>query len=123
MSKTSAQRLRERLERRATIRDKITEKLQADLDRLTGIQERLKVAGPNLAARQIQALKLECEIIFKKLAKILPDEKVVEHDLGDNVVGQLTDDELESRVAELLRKAGIARIAPAQGEAATTKPN
>lgn len=122
-TKTSAQRLRERLERRATVRDKITEHLQRDLERLVEIQEYLKTAGRNMASRQVSAAKLECEIIFKKLAKILPDEKVVEHDIGDNVVGQLTDDELDSRVADLLRKAGVVRAPAAAGTSEDPKPH
>jgi hypothetical protein len=122
-SKTASARLRERLEKRAAARELFAQKAPEDVKRLEEIQVRLRDCGPTLTSRALSALKLEIETIFRKLAKILPDEKVVEHDIGENVATSLTDDELDSRITELLRQAGIARATPAEAEAPPQKPN
>ena len=122
-AKTPSQRLRERLEKRARTRELFSDKAPGDVERLEAIQVRLKEAGPNLSPRALQALKLEIETIFRKLAKILPDEKVVEHDIGENVAGSISDDELDTRIAELLRKAGVVRTPATAGPEDSSKPN
>jgi hypothetical protein len=42
-----------------------------------------------LTKNQIDALKLRVDILFRKLAKVLPDLKLMEHDVGDTA-GKVT---------------------------------
>lgn len=129
--KTSVQRLRDRIASRATLRDEFVRLAPSDQARLTEIQDHLRRTGKNMRASELRAIKVEVEIIFGKLAKVLPDEKIVEHELGDNLVGMLTDEQVDDRIVELaakaanldpalaerIRKAGITGTPAASGEA------
>lgn len=53
------------------------------LDVLQEVQDTLADQWENLSKNQIDALKLQADIQFKLLSKIIPDVKSMDHNIGD----------------------------------------
>lgn len=92
-----------RRDRRKVMREQIDG--EAAIRELVTIEERLKGAGADLSSNELGGLKLRAEIQRIRLGKVLPDLKSVEHDIGDGLA-DIADSELETRIAELIGKAG-----------------
>lgn len=122
-NKTSVQRMRDRIMRRADLRDWFGLCAPEDQERLKEIQRILRDQGRAMRREYLRALELEVKVIFQKIAKVVPDEKIIEHELGDNIIGAMTDAELDGRIIELVRKAGIVRAAATEGETPPAKPH
>lgn len=76
------------------------------IDALEQINTEIDARRSEMTAVELGALKLKAEIARNMLHKVLPDLKSVEHEIGENLA-DLAEAELESRLAELLGKAGV----------------
>ena len=65
--------------------DQLRERLRPfdSLDLINEVQEIVKQEWETLGKNQIDALKLQCDIQFRKLSKVLPDLKAMDHNMGD----------------------------------------
>ena len=98
-----------RRDRRRVMREQIDG--DAAIADLKDIETTLRAKGETITSNELGALKLRAEIQRVKLAKVLPDLKSVEHDIGDGFA-ELSDTDLDQRITQLLSQAGIALSAP-----------
>lgn len=85
-------------ETRKILRDKL--KAEKAIDDLDLVNETVRTLWNDLSAPQVGALKLLADNAWRKLAKVLPDLKAVEHDIGENAE-KLTRDAVNERLAAL----------------------
>lgn len=96
--KSNPRLLAYRGEARKILRDKIN--AEAALDEIEQIESKLHSKAGKLSAPAVGALKAVLESKWKRVAKILPDIKAVEHDPGEHAE-KLARDQLNLRLAEL----------------------
>jgi hypothetical protein len=89
-------------ETRKILRDKL--KAESAIDDLDMVSATVKAKWEELSAPQVGALKLLADNAWRKLAKVLPDVKAVEHDVGENAE-KLTRDVLNERLAAIQSRA------------------
>lgn len=70
------------------------------LETIGEVEKVLAEQWESIGRNQVAALKLRVDAAFKKLAKILPDVKAVEHDPGEHAE-ELTRERINERLAEL----------------------
>ena len=65
--------------------DQLRERLRPfdALDLINEVQQIVQDEWQNLGKNQIDALKLQCDIQFRKLSKVLPDLKAMDHNMGE----------------------------------------
>ena len=65
--------------------DQLRERLRPfdSLDLINEVQEIVKQEWETLGKNQIDALKLQFDIQFRKLSKVLPDLKAMDHNMGE----------------------------------------
>jgi hypothetical protein len=85
-------------ESRKILRDKL--KAESAIEDLDMVNETVKAKWSDLNPAQVGALKLLADNAWRKLAKVLPDVKAVEHDIGENAE-KLTREALNERLAAL----------------------
>lgn len=103
-------------ETRKVLRDKL--KAERAIDDLDMVNDTVRTKWGELSAPQVGALKLLADNAWRKLAKVLPDVKAVEHDVGENTE-KLTRDLLNERLAAL--HAGARRRLDGRGSAGSAE--
>lgn len=77
-----------------------------------------KAKVEKLHAVRVGALKASADLKLKLIAKVLPDLKAVEHELGDSF-DNVTEQELDERIERVKRQLETGTTAPPRGEGET----
>lgn len=113
---------------RGEYRKNLREKIDADgaLADIEKVNKKIKAKWKSLEPAQVGALKLLSDNSWRKLGKLLPDLKAVEHDPGEHAEN-LARDQMNVRLAELYAAAhsridgrGSGGVVPADDSPATT---